>query len=392
MAIEGQLREFGIEDIFQLLELSRKTGVLSIRSEKWSDEAEVRFQNGAIVAASRRRSPRRLGQQLLRAGKLTERELERALEEQRANPGQRLGQILLEMGSVAREELERQLRFQLEETVYDLMAWDEGQFRFEESPVTGSGDLEVHVRVESLLMEGARRIDEWARLESRIPNAEAVPWLAGGEDGAHGPLDLRPEEWEVLAEIDGEKDLRQIAAALGRSSFEVAKIVYGLVSTGVVEVRQQPVRISERELEEARQEAERLLSAGEFEAAARLAADLQVAYPDMADLALLEGHALMGQGRVRAATEAYARAVGLDPLSHVAHERLGFAAVRIGDFERAARAWSAFLRLTRDGEDRNRVARALSAIEVLSQVLAAEEQDHAVGGARPAVGDPVNSG
>src|SRR5690606_21754450 len=138
-------------------------------------------------------------------------------------------------------------------------------------------------------MEGARRIDEWARLESRIPNAEAVPWLAGGEDGAHGPLDLRPAEWEVLAEIDGEKDLRQIAAALGRSSFEVAKIVYGLVSTGVVEVRQQPVRISERELEEARQEAERLLSAGEFEAAARLAADLQVAYPDMADLALLEG-------------------------------------------------------------------------------------------------------
>src|SRR5690606_3011145 len=110
MAIEGQLREFGIEDIFQLLELSRKTGVLSIRSGKWTAEAEARFQNGAIGAASRRRSPRRLGQQLLRAGKLTERELERALEEQRANPGQRLGQILLEMGSVAREELERQLR------------------------------------------------------------------------------------------------------------------------------------------------------------------------------------------------------------------------------------------------------------------------------------------
>src|SRR5690606_9837172 len=134
---------------------------------------------GAIVAASRRRSPPRLGPQLLRAGTLTERALQRALEEARANPGRRLGRILPDMGSVAREELERQLRLQLEETVYDLMGWDERPFRFEESPVTGSGDLEVHVRVESRLMEGARRIDEWARLESRSPNAEAVPWLAG---------------------------------------------------------------------------------------------------------------------------------------------------------------------------------------------------------------------
>src|SRR5690606_29762761 len=212
MAIEGQLREFGIEDIFQLLELSRKTGVLSIRSEKWSDEAEVRFQNGAIVAASRRRSMRLLGQQLLRAGKLTERELERALELQRQDPRQRLGAILVEMGSVDRAELDRQLRFQIAETIYDLLAWDEGYFRFEESDETPSGP--ARVRVDARRMEGARRIDEWTRLESRVPGPDAVPGLAP-TDGTHALLDLRPEEWEVLAEVDGQRDLRVIASDLG---------------------------------------------------------------------------------------------------------------------------------------------------------------------------------
>src|SRR5690606_1208391 len=170
-------------------------------------------------------STRRLGQLLLRAGKITERELERALELQRQDPARRLAEILLEMGSVTEEDMRRQLRFQIEETLYEVMAWDEGRFRFEECAELNPHRVRgVQVRVESLLMEGARRIDEWSRLEPRIPNVEAVPVLAPVGDGDGPVLDLRPDEWEVLAEIDGEQDLRQIAANLGRSTFDVAKI------------------------------------------------------------------------------------------------------------------------------------------------------------------------
>ena len=102
MAIEGPLKELSIQDVLQLLDLAKKTGVLTVRSDRWNDEAIVHFSKGEIVFAVRRRSTRRLGQLLMRAGKLTQRELDRALEIQRTNPTRRLAEILLEMGSIER--------------------------------------------------------------------------------------------------------------------------------------------------------------------------------------------------------------------------------------------------------------------------------------------------
>ena len=87
MAIEGPLQELSIQDVLQLLDLAHKTGVLTIRSESLDDEAIVHFGKGAIVFAVRRRSTRRLGQMLIRAGKLTQRELDSALDQQRRDAG-----------------------------------------------------------------------------------------------------------------------------------------------------------------------------------------------------------------------------------------------------------------------------------------------------------------
>lgn len=371
MAIEGPLSELGIQDVLQLLDLTRKTGVFTVQAPSMHDEAVVTFERGTILSARRRRSLRRIGQQLLRAGKLTERELERALEVQRQSDSRRIGEILLELGSVSAEELERQLRFQIEETIYDLMGWEQGEFRFEERASVPVDSFPVRVRVESLLMEGARRIDEWSRLEPRIPSLESVPRLNDVDEANSAPLDLRPDEWEVLAEIDGERDIRQIAADLGRSTFDVSKIVYGLVTTGVLSVEEPRTRRPERELAPLLDELRVRLAAGQNDEAARLSNELQQAYPESGPIALLNGKALLRQGRVRAATEAFARAVTLDPLEAEAHYEFGFAAARIGDFGRAEQAWSNYLRLTADapGPERSRAARALECVRSLRQIL-----------------------
>ena len=369
MAIEGPLAELSIQDVLQLLELAHKTGVLTVRSDRMNDEAIMHFSRGAIVFAVRRRSTRRLGQLLIRAGKLTQRELDRALELQRGDPTRRLAEILLEMGSVSEEELERQLRFQMEETIYEVMPWDEGYFKFEERAEIGEQRLLARVRVESMLMEGARRIDEWTRLESKVPSPEAVPSLAAVSDREMTPLDLRSDEWEVLAEIDGVRDVRQIAADLGRSAFDVAKIIYGLVSTGVLEVSERQGRMPEMELQKALDDVEALLRAGKAEEAQKLAGQLETSYPERAELAILSGRTLIAQNRMRAATESFARAVGLDPLSAEAHYLLGFAAVRTGELERATRAWDTYLRLAPHGEARQLASQALAALRALTQIV-----------------------
>ena len=366
MPIEGPLEELSIADVLQMLDLSQKTGVLTVRSQRMRDEAVVHVVDGELVFASRRRSMRLLGQQLLREGKLTATELDRALELQRDDPKQRLGAILIEMGTVDRRELDRQLRFQIEETIYDLMAWDAGYFHFRETDETPEGP--IRIRVDSLLMEGARRLDEWARLESRVPSPDAVPTLAATQSEA-GPVDLRPEEWEVLAEIDGERDLRMIASDLGRSAFDVAKIVYGLADMNVVDVRERPVAARDEELQPLLDELELMLADGDLEGAERRARELQKEYPERVELPLLTGRALAAQGRLRAAAESFDRAVALDPLSPDAHYHLGLAAVKTGDLDRGLHAWSTFLRLTDTGDRREYVERAVVALNELQRAV-----------------------
>src|SRR5438105_6140164 len=242
MAIEGPLRELGIHDVFQLLDLSRKTGVLRVASELRDDEGVVHFDSGRVVHAHVKSKAVPLELTLLQSGKISKDDLESARAKRtngRADAD--IVDLLLEGGAVTPKEIERQLRMQIESVVFELMSWREGFFSFEERPasdLTNTREARIRVSTESLLMEGARRIDEWSRIADKVPSLGVVPVLAPvREDGQASQLDLLPPEWEVLSTIDGARDLRAIAATLGRAEFDIARVVYGLVTTGVVEVR-----------------------------------------------------------------------------------------------------------------------------------------------------------
>ncbi len=244
MAIEGPLQELGIHDVFQLLDLSRKTGSLRVVSELRDNEGVVLFENGKVVSASIRSNPHRLGDLLVRSGRLTDADMARAQEEQLKGDSRRLGEILVALGLVTRKEIERQVRLQIEAVVFELMSWREGFFRFEEG-LDGEDlrDAAVPISTESLLMEGARRIDEWSRIADRVPNLSVIPYLTPPDEDHPAQLDLLPTEWQVLSLIDGEHDLRAISATVAMSEFDVARITYGLVSTGVIRLKQ-PERTS----------------------------------------------------------------------------------------------------------------------------------------------------
>ena len=245
MAIEGPLAELGIHDVFQLLDLSRKTGTLSVTSLLRDNEGVVLFENGKVISAQIRSNPHRIGDLLVRSGRLTDADLVRVQEAQAGGDRRRFGEILIALGLVTAREMERQMRLQIEAVVFELMSWSEGNFRFDEGL---SDDALLYASTplgtESLLMEGARRIDEWSRIADRVPNLLVIPDLAPGDSEHPALLDLLPQEWKVLAEIDGQADLRLIAANLAMSEFDVARVVYGLVTTGVVLLRQP--RVSQR--------------------------------------------------------------------------------------------------------------------------------------------------
>jgi hypothetical protein len=251
MAIEGPLRELGIHDVFQLLDLSRKTGTLRVASELREDEGVVSFDSGRVIRAAIRSKAVPAEILLLQSGRVSESDL--ATARARRDSGASsvdLARGLVEIGAITQKEMERQLRLQIESVVFELMSWSEGFFSFEERPRDSfGGDMRVSVSTESLLMEGARRIDEWSRIADVVPNLTVVPDLAPVNVDREGAmLDLLPHEWQVLTMIDGRRDLRGIAAALARDEFEIAKIAYGLTTTGII-ILQPPQQAQDVEAE-----------------------------------------------------------------------------------------------------------------------------------------------
>jgi hypothetical protein len=131
--------------------------------------------------------------------------------------------------------LDRQLKAQIEESIFELVGWAEGYFRFEDgAPLDAIVEAPVRIPTEGLLMEAARRTDEWSRIEDKVPHLRVIPRLPPSDSVANGRLELAPLEWEMLAAIDGERDLHALAAALGRSEFDIARTAYTLSSAGVI--------------------------------------------------------------------------------------------------------------------------------------------------------------
>ena len=376
MAIEGPLKELGIHDVFQLLDLSRKTGTLRVTSGLRDNEGTVYFDKGRVTHAIIRSNPHPLGAILQRSGKISEADLRRARDLQTSRGGsQKLGEILVEIGSITERELERQVRLQIEAVVFELMSWREGFFSFDDSQGQVPAEANVRISTDALLMEGARRIDEWSRIADKVPGLNAVPMLASVTDEHSSQLDLLPNEWEVLTMIDGVRDLRGIATMLGRSEFDIAKIAYGLATTGVVELRL-PNRVSGGiiALGDAKphiEQAKAMLAEGKVDQAIDAAYQAVAADDTNIEAKLLHARALVRAGRHGEALDELKQAARLDPLNGAVHCHLGFAAARRGNLSDATTSWRQYLSLTPDAKDADQIRSAIESASSLARIIQA---------------------
>jgi len=146
--------------------------------------------------------------------------------------GDHRGDIWLQEGRIVHAEHED---LSGEEAVYALAIWRTGEFRFEagiDSPrqtITKSNT--------NLLMEAARRLDEWRVLSKKIPSVELVPEFVILEN-REGQINLNTMEWLLLSKIDGQRNVKQIAGAAEMGVFDAAKLLYGLVATNLIRLRQ----------------------------------------------------------------------------------------------------------------------------------------------------------
>jgi tetratricopeptide (TPR) repeat protein len=229
MAIKGSLKEASLADVLQLLSLGRKTGCLSV-----SDRASfgrIYFDEGWITFASIVNRRDRLGDLLIKNGLITAEELAAAVAEQTGQSPARLGEILIARGSVTRQQVERYIRVQIEEAVYFLFTWNQGTFYFEPDDRPDPSETLVTINPEGLLLEGARRVDEWTLIEKKVSS----PDLVFGLDLTHGnpaEAELTGNQRRLLPLIDGKRSVGELVEESGLPEFETGKALYGLIQAG----------------------------------------------------------------------------------------------------------------------------------------------------------------
>lgn len=189
MAFQGSLKELPLPDIIQLVSVSGKTGMFKLESD--TSTGEIYLREGQIVHA--------------RAGDLTG-----------------------------------------EEAVYELAIWKDGDFVF--TPGEETGETTIKKSNTNLLMEAARRIDEWQVLSKRIPSTRLVPVFTS--QATTTSVSLTPQEWALISKIDERRSIEEIAVSLGSSPFEVCKTIYGLITSGLVELKEDLNRLGTERLRE----------------------------------------------------------------------------------------------------------------------------------------------
>jgi hypothetical protein len=236
MALRGSLKDFSLPDVFQLITFSRKTGVLRI-SGGGDATGAVWFREGEVFFAQSNWHHEPLGERLVAARKITPSALEKALGLRASEPegGRRLGQVLVDEGYITEKVLEAFVQEQIQDTIFDLMRWESGEFDFELLPEVVDEDIGLTVSIENVIMEGSRRLDEWARIKKKVPSMDVIFKMATAPGEGTFEISLKPVEWSLLLLVDGTRSVAELARATNRTDFEVARILYGLFSAGLLE-------------------------------------------------------------------------------------------------------------------------------------------------------------
>ena len=231
MAIKGSLKEASLPDVIQLLTLGRRTGCLAIADRQ--NFGYIYFEDGRLTFASIVNRRDRIGDILVRSGRITPEQLRQAIDVQAGDREVKLGQILVDTGAITRRELEEYIRLQIEEAVYFLFTWSSGTFNFEAGVRPEREDFLVSINPESLLLEGARRVDEWSLIEKRIPSFDLL-FALDPSYVEQADVTLSAVQRALVPLLDGTRDVKQLIDESGFVEFEVLRVRWlALVSRGV---------------------------------------------------------------------------------------------------------------------------------------------------------------
>jgi len=230
MAITGNIKTFYLSSLLQLLSNDKKTGILELTDG--NDIVQVFFRDGTIINAFGSSRVERLTNYLRSEGIVSAEQLDQCLKIS-VHTGQKIGKVLVDQGCVSTELIENLLHRQIEQTLFSLFLWDQGEFEYHDQEFDLSDQIVTSFDTMEIVLEASRRVDEISQIKQQVPRDNDVLQVTADAE-ALGKATLSTGERAVLSLVNGKRTVKRVVIDSGYDELKVYKILFSLVTAGLV--------------------------------------------------------------------------------------------------------------------------------------------------------------
>lgn len=251
MPLQGNIRDFSTTQLLNLVNLSRRTGMLTIfeaiptgekdamKNEKMAageERARVAFNNGKLVYASFSAEDNGLVAVLNKAGKLTDEQAKILKQHAKNTSDKALAMRLIGAKYVTQADIVSCIKQHILDVVYSLMTWTEGPFRFDDDATPGKEHILVPIDLENVIIEGSRQLQKMAEINAVIDDLDMALRFPENPKEKFKGIHLSVDEWKVVSYVNPKNTIRQIMKVLNMSEAEIKKVIFALHQAGLVEL------------------------------------------------------------------------------------------------------------------------------------------------------------
>jgi hypothetical protein len=234
MALKGNLRDFSVTQLLNLVNVAHKTGTLIV--ERSQEQVFVYFREGKLAFARDGNDSAGLAMVLYHAKKLNAAQVRAINERSVGMSDKELGLLLINSNYISQQEIISSLQAYYLSMVNRLFTWSEGLFHFENDVLPPNDKITVRINLENLIIDGTRKMREWEQLQGEIPSLEMALKFSERPGVNLRNLNLSVDEWKVISFINPKNTIRQIAKATNKNDLEIRRIVYSFIQAGLVEL------------------------------------------------------------------------------------------------------------------------------------------------------------
>jgi hypothetical protein len=234
MALKGNLRDFSVTQLLNLVNVAQKTGTLIV--ERSQEQVFVSFREGKLSFARNGADAGGLTMVLYRAKKLSAAQVRAINERSGGMSDKELGLLLINSNYITQQEILSSLQTYYLSMVNRLFTWSEGLFHFDNDLLPPKDRITVRISLENLIIEGTRKMREWEQLQGEIPSLEMALKFSERQGVNLHNLNLSVDEWKVISFVNPKNTIHQIAKATNKNDLEIRRIVYSFIQAGLVEM------------------------------------------------------------------------------------------------------------------------------------------------------------